>query len=1706
MPSAAQTFAAQQSGPVFQVTPTVISACGSTLLDVNIAGFPVGNVSFQLSSSSAAAVVSLVRSINATNPSYRIPKFMLPSWPAASSFVTLTATSASDPQISFNVSMFVQPCWNAAAPVKLPIQSTSPITIHGSGFIPARLYICRFTLSSNPSVIATSASPAASFSLLSCSIPSSLTVGGKYILGVIDSVSFSSVDRDGGVLEMDVLEAIASVSPLNVDASSPGVLTVTGSGFNAASSYSCSLINAQGQVLKSTSVAVSSSALACTFPSWQYQAGAAQLQVNRGDVSISNQLPQLNLFASWISVSPQSAPVAGGSFITVSGSGFLASVSYQCNFSAMGATILSAAVVPSSSSVIVCASPKWTGSSLSAVLELVSVLGGQIVPLKSGSSSSFLFTFENWLSLSPISGPVTGGIPLTVSGAGFSTDGSAQYVCAFQFSSGPPVVSPIATIVSSGRLTCQLPALVDRPHGAATFIVRNSNTSALIGYVGSNMQFLFTPVISSYSPNRFSIVNASLISISGVGFDVNKSYSCLFKTASSGSLGSTTAVISSSVSVSCPSLLTSAFRPVDALLTVTDGFTESNAVSVTFMPSLISIHPSVICYSPSASVTVFGTGFEANEQYILLLDFQPVDDNFLQSAFPGTYTLARNSVSIRASSTSQASMLIFEITSGTITTGAVDIKVSLRSESDLRAFLNTIDLFPSLYGRSSCASVSISTGTSISASGGTTVTASVLNGVYPKLLGSPDDWISKGVGFQNSFQCIFASRTFVTSSAAVVSAAGTSSSNVIGSVTFQCPAPQWLSSASSVRIFIRFQALFLPVPFFIGSVSEYAILEAVASVSPSSVPYNGGNRLTVSGYGFVSSGSLYQCSFNNILSSVIVQSPTSLSCLSPVFTVLPAQMVFTVRYANGAPVSMAPAATVVFSASILSVLSPQTPIANASVTLSVGGLSSIDFSKYNCVISFVSPPAIYEVVLVAAQSSSTSLKCDTSRFPEYAANGQIYGGSAIITVKRLDPAQPMINGFAAVTFLGSITSIIPNSSSNPSKFITVTGNGFIPGVNTPQVCSFQSTTDTSVPITSATVGLTLTSSLICSIPSLPSGRYSLSIRSGSQLVAVSFGNIQFAASAEWAAIAPDSFSAMGGSVFSIVGSSFSLRDSYTVKFYADDVHYVDVAAFPVSASVLSGYSPAWPFPAARVTVSVEYQGEPLSSFRRNASFYPEISSLQTLSDAFGPFLFLKASGLSPIDYTCTISDIRTGLSIQTKGSQLDSKTLACDTSLITEGQKTVVVRPFSSSFFGLAQVTLTVRILPQLFVLSSRILAIGNSKFLFKITGLDPNFNYQLTCSFRSSVTSNVYSRSVDSVLGSLSLFSCSSPAIDAAGAAWTFSVSSAAANFTLVETSQILVSDLLRLDASDVDSSAGRDVPISFAFARQEPLSCKLSSPLSITSRSLELTGGAYATIPGPSSLNLHEFSISLWIKASSAIKHDVWSDVLSNSNGFSISISSSNQSSANSVKIKFCVFLSINVSVSENCAISSDLPIRNVWTHIFVGVNGAFGRTVLIVNNVDTFEAFRVEPFSGANFHSSSIVLGQKFSSTGADIHPYDGLIDNIRIFSVFVAPNLVSEMYERSFSVYPPANMSMSLTFDDNVGRDEVSGQIISIQKLPFSTLKGQWFSICSHLASGSVFSYSTLYNLSHYSMRSSDYIASSWIRYLASCFCHGMHREA
>jgi hypothetical protein len=1782
---------------------------------------------------------------------------------------------------------------------------------------------------------------------------------------------------------------------------------------------------------------------------------------------ILNELP-INIVSSWTSVSPNSAPVLGGSFITVSGSGFVATVSFRCRFLALGVSpVLSAPVYPASSSIIVCVSPRWTSSTLLATIELVQGVADQKVLFNSGSSSTFHFAFENWLSLSPISGPVTGGSSLTVSGAGFATDGSSHYSCSFQFKNGLVVTSSVASVVSSGLLTCILPSLKNQPHDSALFSVRNLITDSLIGKVGSNTLFTFVPIILSFSPNVSSIAVASVISISGDGFDVNNSYSCIFKQISGLLVGSTNVVVSSAVAVSCPSLLTALVHPTDVLLALTDGLTEVSVGIVTLMPALISIHPSVICFDPSATITVYGTGFDASEQYSLLLNFQPVDDNFLKTVFPGTYYLPRKSVSIK-SSTSSAAHLIFELPSSVLDSGAVDIIVSLKSDKDPRTFLNSLNLFPSLYGRPLCASVSVDTGSSISAVGKSLVTVSVSNGVFPKLSGSPSDWILRGTGFQ-SFNCIFASRDFSANSSASVVSADASNSNFVGTVKFTCIAPAWLSSATNVRIYIRFHTLFLPVPFFVGSKDHFSIVEVISSVFPSMVPFNSVRLLTVSGYGFMSNNSAYFCVFSNIQSNVSVLSSTALTCRSPVLSI-PAALGFTVTYANGAPISVVAgnsATTVIFSASILHVSPVETPISNAQIVLFILGLNTINARHYECRVAFVSSPAFYELSLhpdgLMGTTNGVSVACNTTKLLTYASLGQINGGSATVTLNRLNDSASFINGSVALSFFGDITSIFPSSSSVSSQLITVRGTGFIPGFETAQVCSFQSVNDSSLPpITSASVGLSYNSMLVCEKPILPFGEYSLSIRFSSQLIARSISEVKFIASSSWTSIVPDKFSASGGTVFSVVGSSFSIRSTYIVKFYADEiVHFVSVVASPVSATLLSGYSPAWPFPASQVNVSVEFQGAPISSHRKVVSYLPEISELQTLSDFSGPFVYVKGSGLSPVEYRCTISDIRTGLSVHTMGalinsnsklpkvmrpiqlisgfdqpphvvnaftllfpfvllsqpsqyhsppfypdfswslqdwspsilefnlsasvlpvvferiveqdilfsafsvsswsqainfpasapplsmtsflrlsvrlaspqsshpsdivdgimvqcvfeieflgnsfnssysvllfphsqvqcshsfldsisrvtihvnsqclsckfsvvdaivekrktlgldqllpstfiygsrdfgckgtsshvvafvfplesigtntlresiaicvinnthtvpgaatalfakisvssvnpqynanatvsyrvlyhvssesffpdlhwlessssssfstnlqklwslsepvtaalpydlkkngatfsgagfsdtsvvfpslcasnlrlesdrvSKLDFTTVSCDASSITEGQKLLVVAPLSPSHFRFQSPSLSFRLLPKLSVLSFRIPASGNSRFLFKITGLDLNYSYQLLCTFRSSVSMKIYSSSVESVVGSHSLFACVSPVADARGTSWTFSVSSAQANFTLVEPLPVTVSDQLRLNVTDIDSSAGRFFPFSTAYPVQEPLRCTLSGPVTESPQSVELIGGAFATIPAPSFLNIHQFSISLWLKPFPAARDNVWINIVSALNSFRISIVYFGElsSSGASAKIQFCVYVTAS---KEACVNSTTVSIMNVWTHIFAGVNDAFGDLVLVINGEYPDAPFK-EPLFDLRINPSLIFLGHN-SSSDANSIPFNGLIDNVRIFSELLSSNLVSELRQRTFSTYPPVNLMMSLTFDDGEGIDEISGNSISSHMLPFSTMKGQWFSQCIQLASGITFSYSAMYNDTHV-YEQYDSVASSWMR--------------
>jgi len=109
-----------------------------------------------------------------------------------------------------------------------------------------------------------------------------------------------------------------------------------------------------------------------------------------------------------------------------------------------------------------------------------------------------------------------------------------------------------------------------------------------------------------------------------------------------------------------------------------------------------------------------------------------------------------------------------------------------------------------------------------------------------------------------------------------------------------------------------------------------------------------------------------------------------------------------------------------------------------------------------------------------------------------------------------------------------------------------------------------------------------------------------------------------------------------------------------------------------------------------------------------------------------------------------------------------------------------------------------------------------------------------------------------------------------------------------------------------------------------------------------------------------------------------------------------------------------------------------------------------------------------------------------------PHDGLIDNVRLFSVFPTPDFVTDLYQGTFSSYPLANLMMSLTFEDDDGRDEVSGNTITSNYLAGYSVKGQWFATCNSADLTDPFTYSARYNESHFLLQASETEEPSWIR--------------
>ncbi len=247
--------------------------------------------------------------------------------------------------------------------------------------------------------------------------------------------------------------AVTSITPNTGTANGGTAVTITGTGFLPGATVSLGGTAATNvNVVSSTSItattpAHAAGAVAVTMTNTDAQAGT----LNNGYIyTASNPAPTVG------SITPNAGPVAGGTSVTITGTGFLAGATVS-----LGGTAATNVNVVSSTSI--------TATTPAHVAGVVSVVVTN-TDAKSGTLTNG-YTYRNpapaVTSVTPNSGTTAGGTSVTIAGTGF--------VAGATVSLGGPAATAV-NVVSSTSITATTPA---HASGAVNVVV--TNTDALAG-------------------------------------------------------------------------------------------------------------------------------------------------------------------------------------------------------------------------------------------------------------------------------------------------------------------------------------------------------------------------------------------------------------------------------------------------------------------------------------------------------------------------------------------------------------------------------------------------------------------------------------------------------------------------------------------------------------------------------------------------------------------------------------------------------------------------------------------------------------------------------------------------------------------------------------------------------------------------------------------------------------------------------------------------------------------------------------------------------------------------------------------------------------------------------------------------------------------------------------------------------------------------
>ncbi|TMC01708.1 MAG: hypothetical protein E6J35_10270, partial [Chloroflexi bacterium] len=279
------------------------------------------------------------------------------------------------------------------------------------------------------------------------------------------------------------------------------------------------------------------------------------------------------------SVTPNSGATAGGTSVTVAGTGFGAGANVSFGGSALTVATIAATSI--------------TGTTTAHAAGSVNVVVTN-TDTQSGTCTgcfTYLAPAPIVSSLAPTSGPAVGGTSVTITGTNFQSGATAS------LGGSPVTVSSVTGTSITGTTTA---------HAAGAASVTVTNPDAQSGTCTGCFTYVAAPTVTSVTPSSGASAGGTAVTLAGTGFVAGATVSF------GGSALTVSTISATSITGS-----TTAHAAGAVTVTVTNPDTQSGTCIVCFTytapppPTVTSVTPNSGASAGGSAVTVSGTGFQS---------------------------------------------------------------------------------------------------------------------------------------------------------------------------------------------------------------------------------------------------------------------------------------------------------------------------------------------------------------------------------------------------------------------------------------------------------------------------------------------------------------------------------------------------------------------------------------------------------------------------------------------------------------------------------------------------------------------------------------------------------------------------------------------------------------------------------------------------------------------------------------------------------------------------------------------------------------------------------------------------------------------------------------------------------------------------------------------------------------------------------------